>query len=122
MNWKNVLIVIIVVMALFLLSRLIPYSKQTSSSVNYAPNGFKETINVGINGVVTEIKQEGLFWVTVNHKKLPFSYDMYKLPENWKEFYPQDFIQVGDSIFKNANSDTFYLIRGNQRWQYFLPK
>jgi hypothetical protein len=44
-----------------------------------------------------------------------------KMPENWKATYPEEFIQVGDSIFKNPQNDTFYLIKDNQKWVYILP-
>jgi hypothetical protein len=122
MKWKVFLGAVLVIMAFFLLSRLIPAPKKTSGSVNYSPDGYKKTIKASIKGVVSDIKQEGLFWVFINSRKFPFSYDVYKLPEGWENSYPSNFIQVKDSIYKNANSDTFYLFRGNQSWQYFLPE
>lgn len=122
MKIKNILFGVIGVMVFILLTRLIPGSKKTPASYNYAPDGYKKTIDTSINGVVVATKQEGLYWVTIKEKKLPFSYDLYKLPDGWQSSYPKDFIQVGDSIFKNANSDTFYLIREGKRWQYNLPK
>jgi hypothetical protein len=118
MNWKNVLFAIAAIIILLLLSKLIPNSKYASGTVNYAPDGFNKTIAAGINGVVTTTEQRGLFYVTINKKELPFSYDPGKITNN----LPKGFIIVGDSIYKNANSDTFYLIRGNKKWEYFLLK
>ena len=121
MKIKEVLTGLIVILSIFILLKLIPNTK-TAGTVNYAPDGFKKTIETNIDGVVTETSQEGLLWVTINRQKLPFSYDVYQVPKEKREYYPEHFIQIGDSIFKNANSDTFYLIRGNKKWQYFLPK
>jgi hypothetical protein len=111
-------------MILFIAYKIIPSPKKskTGGSVNYAPDGYKKTIEQGIDGIVRETNQSGLFWVTVDDKKLPFSYDIFKLPKNWEESYPEDFIQVGDSIFKKANNDTFYLVRGNIKYCYILPR
>ena len=122
MKIKNIILGAIGVVVFILLTWIIPASRKTAVTVNYAPDAFKKTIDTSINGVVDATKQEGLYWVTINEKKLPFSYDLYKLPKGWQSFYPKYFIQVGDSIFKNSNSDTFYIIREGKRWQYNLPK
>lgn len=121
-NWRNLLHAVIIITIFLLLSRLIPSSNKVSGSVNYAPDGFKASIDVDLKGVVAETKQEGLYWVMIGNRRLPFSYDESRLPGGWKNTYPKDFIQAGDSIIKNANSDTFYVIRKDQRWQYFLPR
>src|SRR4026209_634044 len=104
MKWKDILILIIVIITAFIFWKSITPQEKTktagSGRVNYAPDGYKKTIEVGINGVVTKIEQSGLFWVTIKNMNLPYSYDIYKLPENREKSYPSDFIQVGDSIFK----------------------
>lgn len=122
MKWKNILFAIACIISILILSKLIPNSKKVSSTVNYAPDGFKETIAARINGIVTETKQSGLFWVTINQRELPFSYETAKLPDDWLKTYPKPFIIVGDSVYKNANNDTFFLVRGNKTWLYCLPK
>ena len=122
MKLKKLLFGLVGIIIFLLLTWIIPFSKKTAGTVNYAPDGFKKTIDAHIDGVVVATKQEGLYWITINDIKLPFSYDGHKLPQGWQSLYPRNFIQVGDSIFKNANNDTFYLIRGNQQWQYILPQ
>ena len=122
MKWKNLLIAFIVVIALLLLSRLIPYSKK----VYYDPPKYLKTIEDKIDGNVTRIVEgKNFFGVVLDSNEriiYPISYIIEKMPGNWKSTYPKDFIQVGDKVYKNAMSDTFYLIREDQRWQYFLPK
>ena len=126
MKWKGILIVIIVIITVLILWKSITPQEKIktagSGSVNYAPDGYKKTIEADINSVVSETKQSGLFWVTIKNTNLPFSYDVHKFPEGWEKSYPPDFIQVGDSIFKKANTDTFYLVRNGKQWMYVLPK
>ncbi len=122
MKLKNWLSGVIGCVTFLLLTWIIPSSKKIAGSVNYAPDGFKKTIDASIDGIVVAVKQEGLYWVTINRMKLPFSYDEYKLPDGWKGSYPNDFIQVGDKIYKHAKSDTFYLMRNSKKWQYILPQ
>lgn len=122
MTWKSILSGIISVVVFFILVNLIPKSKGGSAAPNYAPDGWSKTIQASINGVVQSTEQNGLLWVTINNSKLPFSYDALHLPVNWEHTYPKEFIEIGDSILKKANSDTFYLIRDGKSWQYILPK
>jgi hypothetical protein len=120
MNRVSILSIVFLIVVIFIIPKTIPYSK-SYSPVNYAPNGYRQTVDVCIAGRVTQIHQEGLFWVTINNQRLPFSYNEYKLPEGWRKSYPQNFIQVGDSIFKKEKNDTFYLIRGELKLEYYLP-
>lgn len=122
MKVKNILIALVGVLAFLLLSKLIPYSKKTSSTVNYAPEGYSKTIKVAISDIVVDTKQQGQFWVTLSGDKYPFSYDPYKLPKNWQQTYPKEFILPNDSIVKASNNDTFYVIRNFGRWLYVLPR
>jgi hypothetical protein len=57
----------------------------------------------------------------IHGKRFRFAHNPYKRPPGTDSTYPKDFILVGDSVVKNAKSDTFYVIRGDQRWPYFLP-
>jgi hypothetical protein len=120
MNRVSVLSIVCLIVIIFIIPKMIPYSK-SYSPVNYAPNCYKQTFDMRINGMVTQVQQEGLYWVTINNQRLPFSYNDFKLPEGWQKNYPKDFIQVGDSISKKEKNDTFYLIRGELKWEYSLP-
>jgi hypothetical protein len=120
MNRVSILSIVFLIVVIFIIPKMIPYSKGYGS-VNYAPNGYIQTVDVCIAGRVTQIHQEGLFWVTINNQRLPFSYNDFNLPEGWQKNYPKNFIQVGDSIFKKEKNDTFYLIRGELKWEYSLP-
>ena len=75
-NKKDLLTGLVGMLLFFLILKLLPYSNKTSGAVNYAPEGFKRTIETGINGKVVSTKQEGQFWVTVNDSttKYPFSF------------------------------------------------
>lgn len=121
MKTKNLLIVITIIVALFLLIKVIPFSKKPY----YKPKKYSRTVEDKIDGVVTRIVEgKNLFGIVINNNEkviYPFTYMIEKMPENWKATYPEDFIQIGDSIYKDAKSDTFYLIRGNSKWEYALP-
>jgi len=115
---------IIGIITFFLLAAIIPRSKKVASRVNYLPDGWSPTIRAEIKGVVTHTRSEGAYWVELDNSKslrYPFTYDEFKLPDNWRKKYPADFIQPGDSIIKKKDNDTFYLVRKAQKWMYILP-
>jgi hypothetical protein len=120
---KKVFINIIIVLGIggFLVS-IFQKRNKIANIVNYAPNGFEETIAASICDIVISTRQQGLFWIIVGKREFPFSYNSQKLPNDGFSSYPENFIQIGDSILKNANSDTFYLIRRGEKWQYILPR
>jgi hypothetical protein len=123
-NISNKFLTIIVGILLFLLfyKRIFPNLTQHHSAVNYAPDGWIKTINASVNGRVTSIDQSGLFSVFVNGIKLSFTYDPYSKSAEWRSHHKGEFIELGDSIFKKQNNDTFYIIRGLQTDMYLLPR
>jgi hypothetical protein len=122
MKWKDLLTAIIIIIILFFLDRVVRFQK----NFYYEPQKYLRTRNDRLNGIVIRIVEgKNLFGVVINNNNetvYPFTYTIQEPRNGWVNSYPSNFIQVGDSIYKNANNDTFYLIRGNQRWQYFLPK
>jgi len=122
-TFKNVLTGMTLFILLFFLGKLIPDSKRRTGVTNYAPDGCTLTMKSKLNGIVTATKFPGLFYVILNNDstiRYPIIVDDYQLPPNWRSYYPDDFVMVGDSISKASNTDTFFIYRNNKEWMYVL--
>jgi hypothetical protein len=121
---RNIIGAIVFLIVFFVLTRVFFNSGEEHGATNYAPDGYKKTIEAEIKGIVTATKQQGLFYAMfpAYPKGLPFSYRRKPLPENWQSVYPADFIQPGDSVYKRRDSDTFFVFRGSKKGYYVLPR
>ena len=124
-KWKDLLIAIIVGIMFLVVVQLADryYARRNRSYAvpGNIPEGYSKTIDARINGVVAAIETFSGFVVVIDGKRFRFAAVEFKIPRGSESTYPTEFIQVGDSIIKNAKSDTFFVVRRNQRWQYFLP-
>lgn len=121
MKLVNIIGGLFFVILFFVLVEIILKSGKTSGSVNYAPDGYLETMQAGINDRVINTEQKGLYWVTFkNGQKFPFSYDVDKMNVT-STIYPDNFISSGDSVYKKSNNDTFFIIRKGEKWLFVLP-
>jgi hypothetical protein len=124
--WKSVMTAIIMAVVFLVVvtfaDKYFASRSKTFSVPGHMPEGYKQTIADSVNGVVSAIETHSGRIYVIGGKRLRFSYDPNKLPQGSDSTYPKDYIiQVGDSIVKNAKSDTFYVFRGDQRWQYIFP-
>jgi hypothetical protein len=103
-----------------LIGKFIPPSKYIDSV--YSPESFVKTIDSPIVGKIIELQHFRVLGVVLNNNQsYNFAYVPDKLPEDFKETYPKEFLLVGDSIYKKAMSTEFFVTRNGIRRQYFLP-
>ncbi|HEU5165296.1 MAG TPA: hypothetical protein VFU29_07145 [Chitinophagaceae bacterium] len=92
----------------------------------YEFQNYKKTIDSPISGLATRIIEGKHFFGAQigadSNNYFRFTYQVERTPKLWIRGYPDDFIVVGDSITKEANSDTFVVKRGKTEWTYLLPK
>ena len=97
-----------------------------SNKVYYQFDKYQRTIDSPISGTVRRLVEGKNFFGAQldsdSNNYYSFSYQKERTPKQWSDKYPKDFIDIGDSIFKKANNDTFLVIRNQKTWTYLLPR
>ncbi len=140
MKGKTILSAIIFFILFFTFTKLMDsceFRSHRKFTVNYAPEGFKEAIESKISAKVDSYDITGQYGLTraifTDGTIMPISYSEYDVPRQYLIKYPglftevdgviysKEFLKAGDSIVKEAFTDTFYVIRGTLKFQYIVP-
>lgn len=89
----------------------------------YSPESYINTIDSAINGRVVELNHFRVLSVKLDNGEIfNLLYSENRMPVNWQKKYPNEFIVVGDTVYKEAMTTEFFIIRDGKRWKYYLPE
>ena len=93
----------------------------TRNYVSEKNNEYKEiSFNDNIKGVLENVgNNRGTLYIDLN-KSVRFSISSATCNYNYTQPCIRNFLNIGDSIVKTANTDTIYIIRGNKTFFFII--